>query len=223
MSKTIIAIIIAAVIIAGGGAAYIMSRDSDNQAGDESASQTDNQRENTDGSPTFDAKTVGNEPYVAMMTTTSAEGEFTGVFEYDGKGNTHFNGSVAGNTMETYNLSDGSNIFCSAGTCYKTTGTQTQNDNTDYLVTDEELAAYRNSAHYLGQEPCPAGNCDVWQATEAGDMNGKVYIDTATKRVSQVTGENAGTTFKMVYEFRDVTVTPPANVQELTVPSAPSN
>jgi hypothetical protein len=62
---------------------------------------------------------------------------------------------------------------------------------------------------------CPAGTCDVWSVVDENDHESTIYIDVQNNRVSQVESRDETSDIKLVYEYRDVTITPPENAQEI--------
>ncbi len=216
MNKNIIIGLIAVLVLGGGGAAYLATQKDDTS--DSSTSESSSEHSDSDdhsAGETFNPKITADMAFVATISGTSDGVEsLAGTIESDGKGNTHFSGTQAGETAEYFVLADGSYIFCQDGTCYKTP-TASGEEPDDYNFRQEDIDKFKATAVHLGEEDCPAGKCDVWQVNDDG-TDTKIYISKSNQYVSQVIGTQDGDTFKIVYDFKDVTVTPPTDVQDIS-------
>ena len=109
---------------------------------------------------------------------------------------------------------------CQGDNCVKYPISQSSNSGFDpsaYTYDQAKLASYTSPAN-KGQQSCPSGTCDVWEVS-AGGYSSKLYIDSDTKRITQVESTVAGKTSKIVYEYKDVSITVPANAQTIPVPT----
>jgi hypothetical protein len=89
-------------------------------------------------------------------------------------------------------------------------------DPSNFVYSNDEVAGYENNALYQGEQACPAGTCHVWQVGD-GSTTSTLLIDTVTKRISQVQSSSSTGDTSLVYEYKDVSITPPANA--MPVPS----
>jgi hypothetical protein len=128
-----------------------------------------------------------------------------------------YQSTANGQTTILYYASDAFYTCQNDSACYKypiNQSTASGFSRESYEYSQEELADFKNGAAYQGTQPCPAGSCDVWKvSTEDGQST--IYIDKATKRISQVEGTTAAGSSKIVYEYKDVNVSIPPNAQEL--------
>lgn len=211
MNKNLIIGIVAAVVIGGGAVAYVATRGDDDD--DANNNNTISQSQNDDVNAFNPLSTEG---LSVVMTITSSNQEGEGVFEFDGEGNSRYVATQNGQAIEFIITSDG--YFTKAGDQWikypTTASTQSGIDATAYQYDDSELTAYRNTAVHQGQQSCSAGTCDVW-AYSAGGAESKIYIDTDTRYISQVETSANGQTSTVTYEYKDVTITPPTDYQEL--------
>ncbi len=220
MNKTKLGIIII-VVVAGGLATWSLTKkDTKQQDNAVQTTQTANSEttaEQSSETPSFDPKATKDRAFVATLEGTSSNNVvLTGTIESDGKGTVHFSGTQAGDSVEYYLDASQAFIFCQEGKCYRYGANQSGLNIGDYEVSDEDIAKYKESATYVGTESCTTGTCEVWQYKDEEQTDTKIYINKNTKLVSEVVGTKDGDTFKVVYEFKDVTVTLPTDVQEIT-------
>lgn len=223
MNKKILVAIIAGVLILGGSGAFLMSRSSDDSSSSiESSSQAESetQKEASD-TPLFNPLSTQDQSFVATI-STQGEAASGGVMEYDSQNKSiRFVTTTDEGSMTLYYTQDAYYFCQNETTCYKTAlgqGNSVGFDASAYEYTTDELSAYKNSAQYKGQESCKAGRCDVWQVSTdlsgTGTYQTSLYLDVDTHRISQVEGASASGTTSIIYEYKDVNVTPPANAQE---------
>ena len=213
MKSKLIGVILAVVVVGGGAGAFLLTQNSDS---DSSKSNSNDSSESQDSSPTFNPKATKNQAFSATLEGTSEGSALNGTLESDGKGTIHFTGTQAGETAEYFATSDGSFIFCQGEECFKSPASQSGVSTDDYEVTEEDIAKYKSKATSLGSESCPSGTCNVWEYNDDDGTKTKIYIDKKTDYVSQVVGQDGTDTFKIVYDFKDVTITLPTNVQDIT-------
>lgn len=199
----------AVALLAGGGAAYMLTKD---DAAKTSQISSQNSNQQADFSP---QSTEGLE-FKATITTTKDGASTQSIIERDDKNNTRYVANVGGQQMEIIYTAD-AYYSCQGGSCVKFPSAQSSNSGFDpnaYTYDRSELEGYRSGSTYKGRQSCPAGTCDVWSVI-AGGTTSTIFIDTKTKRISQVEGSQGGSTSKIVYEYTDVTINVPANAQTL--------
>ena len=218
MSNKLLIGIVVLVVGAGGATFFALNQSDDTTENGSQTNQTSERSdaENNNSEPTFNPQITGNKAFVATIEGTSEGSQaITGTIESDGEGNLRFEGVTAGESAEYYILADGRYIVCQAGSCFSTSSETSGFSADDYNVTDDDVAEFKDTATYVGKEDCPAGTCDVWQVNDEG-VETKIYISTKDSLVSQVVGVDDVDTFKIVYEYKDVTINPPTNVQDIS-------
>ncbi len=211
--------IIVAVVVVGGAGYFFTQRGSDpSESNASNAEQNSNEQSTVDVS-TFDAVPTSGTSFSATITSKSADGKTTqAVMEYDkSTGNTSYSSQDDGKTFKMVYTKDAYYMCQDGDTCikYPLNGVGDNSfDPSTYEYTDAEIEGFRNTAVDAGEQDCPSGKCYVWKVTENG-YESSVFIDTKTKRIVQVEGTSEGTTSKIVYEYKDVSVVPPANAQEI--------
>lgn len=213
--KVLIGVIVAAVLIIGGGAAYFLTRDNDaNNAESSNGQSVDQQNAANNGAPNFDPAATANVPFVAVLTGTSNGQAYTANLEHDGKGSSKYSGSNANVPFEMY-LINKEYITCSGGMCIKMSGSASSpvNEGT-YNFSQEDIANFRSSSTYKGKADCPAGTCDHWQTSKPNETI-DFYVASDNK-ISKASGKIGDTTFEIVFTYKDVMITPPTNVRELS-------
>lgn len=213
----IVALVIGGVVVVGGATALIInggSEDDTNTGSSNSTSQTAAQ---------FSPAKTTNLSFVAT-TTSTVDGKTTNsVMESDAKtGAIRYKAGAADSGFTFIYTKDAYYMCPESGACFKYALGQGQGaafDPKTYQYDDAKIADYKTNTKSLGRESCPAGTCEVWQVSGSG-YGAKIYIDNDTKRVSQVISDASGVSSKIVYEYRDVSVEIPTNIQEL--PTAPT-
>lgn len=212
--KVLIGIIILAVIVVGGVSAYFLTRSDDAQNSKSSNSQNvDQQNMANNGAQSFDPAATENVSFTAVLTGTSNGQTYTANLEHDGKGSSKYSGSNGSAPFEMY-LINKEYITCTGGTCIKLSSASASpvNEGT-YNFSQEDISNFRNSSTYLGKADCPAGTCDHWQSIKENETI-DFYVASDNK-ISKANGKIGDTTFEIVFTYKDVVITPPANVQEL--------
>ena len=214
----IIGLVVGGVVLVGGGAYFVTQNGSDSS--NDSASQQSSENASQDSSTqAFDAVSTNDTSFVATISTSDTEGKTSqSTMEYDkSSGNVRYTSTADDKTFTITYTSDAYYMCQSADRCikYPLNGVGDSGfDRSAFEYTAEELAGYKNSSAYQGKKDCPSGTCDVWQVSE-GDYRATIYIDAGSKKIVQVEGTTGGTTSKIVYEYKDVSITPPANAQEI--------
>ena len=206
-----ILMILVTIAVVGAGAFFVVQQ-SDSDSND---SKTESTEPANDITPTeFAPVSTEGLSFVATMKGTGEGSQIDGSFESDGKGNVYFKGALGGETVEYYILSDGTYIVCQGETCFKTPNSADGPSLDDIAINESSINEIKSSATFSGIESCESGSCEVWTSNEDG-TDAKVYIDRSTKRVTKVSGTEAGDEFSITYDYKDVTITAPENVQEL--------
>lgn len=220
MNKAVVAIL-AVLIVGGGGAAYMLTREDDTStesSNSTGANDTNDTEKKSNDAPEFNPLATIGESFTANMSieSTDGTGTFTGVIDKDADGNTKFSGEQDGETIEFYLTTDGKYIVCEAGECFSLTGGDSPIAVSDFTATDEDIAKYKETASFKGEVDCLSGRCDSWEyQDEVGDLV-TIYIDQDSKKVSEVRGtDEDGSKVVITYEYKDVTITLPENVQEI--------
>ncbi len=213
MKKVLLIVLV--VLLLGGGAAYLLTKDDKN---DQTPTNTESQpTTDTSSEPTasFSPLSTEGKDFVATVTTTTKTGTSTAKFEQDGT-KTRYTISTS-NTNSQFIYTKDTYYVCGSGQCYKYTAKQSNSSGVDvknYQYSGSELSSFKNSAAYKGKQSCPAGTCDVWSVT-AGGITSTLYLDDQ-QRISQVESSQAGTTTKITYEYKDVTISLPTNAKSPT-------
>lgn len=212
--KLITGILVSLLVIGAGALAFNYFNAND---AEQSASDTSNQAETTDEGASFNPQGMEGVSFVATINGTTEDGEINATMEHDGQGSTRLEMTQAGRDFEL-TLTPDAVYSCESETCIRFDTDQASGaaflDPSEYTYDDEEFDDFRDDANYLGQESCPAGTCDVWEI-EDDETIARMYLDTSTSRISQVTSDGPDSEITVVYDYRDVTITPPENVQEL--------
>ena len=218
--RKLIPFIVGGVIVLGGTAAFFMAKK------DEPAKSTTNSSQSSARSSAFTAVNMAGQSFRATISTQAESGgqENRAVMEADAKtGAVSYQATTAGEAMKIIYTKE-AYYMCQAESCVKYAlgqGTGANFSPDAYQYDEREIESFKKASTSLGRQSCPAGTCDVWKVSSDGS-DAKVYVDTKTKRISQVTTEKNGATSKVVYEYTDVSVTIPTNAQEvpnITLPS----
>jgi hypothetical protein len=214
--KILIGLLIGGVIIAGGAGGYFLSQNNDNTSGNTNTS-TNESSQSKSGEPEFRPVATEGQSFVATLSGQSDGETINGTIEYDKNGNSKFRTTTSEGELEFYVIGEDT-YSCTNGQCFKFSGSTDQNpldlDDLNYNYSEDDVASFEDSARYLGQQPCPAGSCNVWRVTE-GDYETDTYISTKDNRISQLLSRGENTEITIIYEYKDVVVTPPTNVQTL--------
>ncbi len=217
MSRRMIVGIIVAVVLIGGGVAYVATKD--NEDSDKNNTNTSQTGSNSGSSTnTFNPASTEGLEFKATLTTTSTSGTTEATIEHDDKGNTQYTATTNGQQVKIIYTSD-AYYMCTGDSCIKYPSSQSSNSGfnpSDYTYDQSKLSGYKNGAAYKGQKSCASGTCDVWSVS-AGGFTSTIYVDSATKRITQVDSSIGGNSTKIVYDYSDVTITVPANTQ--TIPT----
>ena len=217
MNKKLIVGIVVGVAVVGGGVYYVSQNKDDNTSDNSTNQQTSTEEGSTQAA--FDVQPTTNQSFVATISTTTAEGKTSQAsMEYDStNSNVRYTASSDDRTLTIIYTTDAYYMCQTADNCikYPLNGVGDSGfDRTAYEFSTEKLATLKNTSAYQGTKDCPTGTCDVWKVTE-GAYESTLYIDTNTKTIVQIESASNGTTSKIVYEYKDVSITPPANATEI--------
>lgn len=210
MSKQIISI-----IIAGGAFAFWQLQDDEpglaQEIRDNGIAQKDVAKLSLVGQNMVGAS------YVATITGDTPEGPLQSTLEFDGEGSYSFGAEQAGQSVR-FVVTPDTAYSCEGDQCFEFPLGQADElfafDLDDFTYEEDDLTEFADIATRIGEEPCPAGNCDVWEIVDETETT-RLYIDASANRISQATGSGDDGEFTIVYEYRDVTITPLENVQKI--------
>ncbi len=215
MKKLLIAVVVIAIL--GGGAYFATKGDKDtNQNQANTQTPATNQ---PSGSSNFSPVSTEGLDFVATVTTTTKAGTSTAKLEQDGS-KTRYTIETSGQTSQFIYTKD-TYYSCSGGQCFKYPISQSSSSGVDvksYQYDKTQLDNLKKTAAYQGKKDCPAGTCDVWSVTIAGATS-TLYLDSNTQRISQVETAIGANKTKIAYEYKNVSVTVPANAK--TFPTTP--
>lgn len=219
MKRSMIIGLVVLLIIGGGTGVYLATRNKDKKT--ETSNNSSQTSRNADTNSFSPLSTAG----VAFEATISSQGSdnstTTATIKSDGKGNTQYSSGASGQTTEVTITTD-AYYSCTAGQCIKYPTGQTGGSGFDpsaYTYTDTQLTGYRSGATHKGKQSCASGTCDTWSVTANGSTS-TLYIDSGTKRITQVETVVDGKTSKIVYDYKSVSITVPTNAT--TLPTTPN-
>ncbi|MBP9827036.1 hypothetical protein KBC99_00985 [Candidatus Saccharibacteria bacterium] len=211
-----IGLIIVGIVVTLGivGAVVLRKQSSSVKTSDQSASL-----ENGQGDMSFAALSTQDSNFTATITTDADGKKSTAKMEYDKTNDAlRYSMDSNGNTMTMIYTKDAYYMCSSSTQCIKYSLENSQNtggfDRKSYEYTAEELANLKKQANYIGRKACESGTCDAWKISVDGS-NTTMYIDTNTKRISQIENITASGSSKIVYSYTSSTVTPPPNAKSL--------
>ncbi len=213
--KKIIIIILAAAVLVGGGAVFFSLTGGNESDTDQAANTAPEQPE------AFEALPTSGLSFAATFSGTAEGKQFQALMEYDGKEVIRYTTTDGDQKLVTVYTKDTYYMCQNDNSCIKMplgANSQTGFNSDTYQYTEQELADFKSNSTYEGKKDCPAGTCDTWKTQKDG-FETRIYIDTDTKRISQVESTNGTDSSKIVYEFKDITIELPANAQELPAPT----
>ncbi len=221
MKKKVIIIVVVLLLLGGGY--WLMNRDKNDDASNNAQPAASTSGTNNSA---FDALATNGASYAATITATANGKTTSATMEYDKNTGAIKYSAGSGSSAATVIYTKDAYYICqTASKCYKypISGSNSSGfDPSSYEYSSDKLNSLRNTAVDKGTMSCPAGTCHVWQVS-VGGYTSTIYIDTATKRISQVEGTTAAGSSKIVYEYKDVTVTPPANAKTLPTGNSSSD
>lgn len=212
----LISLIVGAILLLGIGVfVFTGGDDSDSANSDSTNSETSEtaSEESTD-KLVFSPVATANQSFEATLEGTASGATIKATILYDGQGNSKYTGETDGQTFESY-ITEDDYIVCNGGSCFKLPLGDEQSglSQDDFTYSDEDYDSFRDIAEFIGQESCPAGTCNVWQIVEGGATT-KVFI-AENGLVSKLTVDSPEGSFTYTYEYKDVTIDVPQNVQSL--------
>lgn len=219
LAPLLIVLIVVAALAVGGAGYYVYKKQQDKKNTQSVTGGQDLQASN--GGPDFNPQFGENDPFIATITGTVNGEESTIKLASDGKGTTEFTMTSEGQEIRYIYTAD-SYYMCTGGQCtvMKLDGaSQATLNSDDYTYSQEEIANFKSTSTYLGQQSCPSGTCNVWQVNDGveGSTN-KLFVDTGSNRITQIEMTTNEGTSTIAFEYKDVTINIPANAQELVTP-----
>lgn len=211
MSRNLIIGIIAFLVV-GGTATYLVMQD-DDVADD--VGQAVN--EATENSPVFNATSTNDKDFVGTITSNSQEGAVTFAYDHD-TNSFRYTATGESGTIETITTPDAYYAMADDQWVKYPTGTDSAFDPSSYQYDQDELSQYSGANNYVGTEDCATGTCHVWRYT-IDNYQSSLFVDTATGYVVRVETNNNGQTSSIDYSYEEVNITPPADAQEIELPS----
>ncbi len=211
MGKQLLLIIGAVVLLGGGGFAVWQLQNDTDETSEEQASE----QQVDESELAFVAEAMTNTAYVATISGQSPEGPIDAVMEHDGNDRFRFSTQQDGISGE-FIITPTATYTCQDGQCMEfAQGQQSLDiDPRDFSYDEGDLEEFSTNAVRVGTEPCPTGTCNVWEITDEDEVS-RIYVDTDSSRIAQVTGSGADGEFTITYEYRDVTIDIPENVQPM--------
>lgn len=215
MSKQIIGIIIAVAVIAGGAFAFWQIQDDEPELAQEITDNGITQEDIAELS--LVGQNMAGASYMATITGNTPEGPLQSTLEFDGEGSYSFSSEQAGQSVQ-FIVTPEATYSCQGNQCFEFPRGQEDDlfafNIDDFTYEEDDLTEFADIATRIGEGPCPAGTCDVWEIVDRSETT-RLYIDTSANRISQATGSGDDGEFSIVYDYRDVTITPPENVQPM--------
>lgn len=214
MTKRMMAGAVIVLLLIGGGTAYFATKNKADKSSQKSSQPENNQSGGSQNS--FSPASTEGLEFKATISSSGGGTDSSATFEHDDKGSTRYVANTGGQQIEFIYTSDAYYSCQGGGNCVKYPLSQASGFNPgDYTYDQGKLTGYRNGAAYKGQKSCPSGTCDVWSVSAGGKAASTLYIDSGTKRITQVETAAASVTSKIVYEYTDVTIDIPTNAQTL--------
>ncbi len=199
------------VIIAGALIAYFATRD--NQPKDSTANNAGKSTPVANAPASFAPAVTTNQPFEAKITSSGATST-QATMDYDGQGSVSYAAQQDGQTSK-FIFTNKAYYVCTGSQCLKYPASQSAsssfNPNT-YQYDASKINALKNGVAYKGQQACPSGNgtCQVWSGSSRGTTS-TVYINAANYRIDRVTAKTDNITTTVTYQYKKITITPPAN------------
>lgn len=211
MTKQVLLIIGAVVLLAGGGfAVWQLQNDTDETTEEQVSGQQVDESEFA-----FVAEAMTNVAYVATISGQSPEGPIEAIMEHDGNNRFRFSTQQDGISGE-FIITPSATYTCQDGQCMEFAQDQQSLDlnPADFSYDESDLEEFSSNAVRIGRESCPTGTCNVWEITDEDEI-ARIYVDVNSNRIAQVTGSGEDGEFTITYDYRDVTIDIPENVQPM--------
>ncbi|MCA9337308.1 hypothetical protein KC951_01215 [Candidatus Saccharibacteria bacterium] len=211
LAPLFIVLIVVAVLAVGGVGYYVYQQSQNNETETVTV-------ETTEGTADIDVLVGDNAPFVATVSGTRDGQTYNATLESNGEGVTQFTSTVDGQQIRAIYTKDAF-YSCTGDQCYVMPldgATQQSFDPSQYEYTAEDVAAWKSTSTYAGQQSCAGGTCDVWQVNDSTDgTTSKIFINTSTRRIAQVEVTTPEGTSSITYEYKPVTIAIPTNAQQL--------
>lgn len=202
------------LVLAAAGIGFLLFGNNSEDSG--SSNQNEQQAETNQNDNLFSAVPTDDLEFEATLSGETGDTSYEAVILSDGEGNSKYSGQSNGEQFEMYSLNDGSSIVCNGGTCFKVNGSEAQTPVSadQYEYTGDDLTNFRDMVEYQGEASCPAGTCSVWRYDENRAVV-EIYLADDGKISKLTTTSQDGDKFEIEYEYKEVSVTPPANVRSI--------
>lgn len=190
----------------------------DSSSDKQSSSEKTTQKQSPSGQTTFNPLPLTDIEFAATLTTATANGgSVNASMEYDKDNNAwRYTGQSNGVKIEAVYTTD-AYYMNAAGNWMKlplSQGTQAFNPG-QYKYDQATIKDFQAKVQNKGTQSCPSGTCQVWEiANYQGNDKITFYTDTSSNRISQVVTESSAGKSTIVYTYKDINVTVPANVTE---------
>jgi hypothetical protein len=210
MNRNLVIGVVVAAVVGVGAVIYFATQGEDN--GD-TANNSANQSDQSGDAPLFNPTGTNGLDFVGLISGSGAEGDIT--FEYDKDSDSfRYLASSNGEAIETITTPDAYFAMAGGEWIKYPANTSSSFDAAEYQYDDDDLNTYQGSSIYAGTEACSTGTCHVWRHT-AENTETTLLVDTETNYIVRVSAKVGEQTSVIDYEYKDVTVTPPTDFQEL--------
>lgn len=225
--KLIIAMAIVLALLALGGTLWIVkgkdkkntssSSQDNSQSNQESSQKSSKQspKQSSSSQTTFNPQPLTDIEFAASLTSAASNGSsISANMEYDKDTNAwRYAGQSGGSAIEAIYTTDA--YYIKMGESWMKLppeqGTQTFNPG-QYKYDQSSIKDFQSKVQNKGQQSCPAGTCQVWEVSNyQGNDKITFYTDISSNRISQVITESSAGKNTIIYTYKDITVTAPAN------------
>jgi len=167
--------------------------------------------------PDFKPVPTDNLPFEASLLLKPAEGAvFRGAVQHDGNGTIRLEAKQDDESLELY-ITPTHQIFCELGECFRDI-----RDDSDplfsvesFIYNQQDLPGIGAGLLKNGQVQCGESTCDVWGSPSFADTLSKVLIEQGTNRIISIEGLFDGDSIKIDYQYNQVKIILPLNVDDL--------
>lgn len=225
----IVASVVLALLVIGGVFWVVKGKNKDSSSSSQANSHSDqqspsqkssqkSQKQSPSGQTTFNPLPLADTEFAATLTTATANGgSVNASMEYDKDNNAwRYIGQSNGIKVEAVYTTDA--YYINAGGNWMklplSQGTQAFNPS-QYKYDQATIKDFQAKVQNKGTQSCPSGTCQVWEiANYQGNDKITFYTDTSSNRISQIVTESSAGKSTIVYTYKDINVTVPANVTE---------
>ena len=202
------------LVLASVAAYFVVSSGDKNEE-----NNTESSQEKTEQTNAFSPAPTEGQALTATITTT-VDGEVNeATIAFDGQGTSEYTAVVNGISQRVIYTPEAYYTCTDAQGCFKfdlsqSTGTNVNPE--DYQFNSDKSDEFNTTATYEGQMSCESGTCNVWTSSSFKNQ-GKttVYVDSKTKNIIKVESTVDGTKSTITYDYSDVTIEIPTDVEEL--------